>query len=34
MLATWFSIIDTVKFSKYRSAFLKKQKIEKQKIEK
>lgn len=34
MLATWFSIIDTVKFSKYRSAFLKKQKTEKQKLEK
>jgi hypothetical protein len=29
MTATWLSIIDTVKFSKYRSVFLKKQKAEK-----
>lgn len=28
MIATWFSIMDTVKFSKYRSDFLKEQKTE------
>jgi hypothetical protein len=28
MIATWFSIMDTVKFSKYRSDFLKEQKAE------
>ncbi|MCK8143323.1 hypothetical protein MW871_15950 [Flavobacterium sp. I-SCBP12n] len=33
MIATWFSIMDTVKFSKYRSDFLKEQKTKKQKTE-
>ena len=33
MIATWFSIIDTVKFSQFRSEFLKEQKIKKQKKE-